>query len=401
VTTLLAANLYRRYYARESNGKVGGSCGYREIVMKSLRYFAVVVLFALTAFGQSKIVIPAGSPEDKALTDISQQSDQAKRIGMLEDFVKQYASNPAAVAYGNWQLSQQYMTSEPAKALDYGDKALGAMPDVLDILQTQADLAQQTKNYEKVVDYATRAAVVINGIGKQAKPEGVSDADFQAQIAQEKNTAAPVYEYLAAAAYNAMAAEPDLKKRIAEITRFNEAFAGSKLAENSTVLAVATYEELNDMPHLIEFGEKALAANPKNATLLTLLANAFAEDPKGTNLAKADTYSRQAIELMKTDTSGPEATRKINEGFAHQILGYTLLRQDKTTAAIGELKIASTMLKEDPAKYSITLYRLGFAYAKEKQYVPAKQVLSEAVNVKGPFQDASRELLAKVSAAKR
>jgi tetratricopeptide (TPR) repeat protein len=401
VTASLAARPYRRYYSPESDGKISGSCGYREVVMKSLRYVAVVVLLTLTAFGQSKIVIPAGSPEDKALTDISQQADQEKRVAMLEDFVKQYASSPAAVAYGNWQLSQHYQTSDPAKAMEYGDRALAAMPDVLDILQTQADLAQQTKNYEKVVDYATRAAAVINNIGKQPKPEGTSDADFQAEVAQEKNTAAPMYEYLSAAAYNAMAAEPDLKKRIAEITRFDEAFPGSKLSDNATVLAVATYQEMNDMPHLIEFGEKALAANPKSATMLTLLANAFAEDPKGTNLSKADTYSRRAIELMKTDTSAPEAARMINEGFAHQILGYTLLREEKTAAAIGELKMASTMLKSDPAKYSITLYRLGFAYAKEKQYAAARQVLTESVAVNGPFQNASRDLLAKVSAAKK
>jgi len=369
--------------------------------MKTLRSLSIaLVLFTLPAFGQSKIVIPAGTPEDKALTEISQQNDQDKRVSMLDDFVKQYANNPAAVAYGNWQLSQQYVTSDPAKAMDYGDRALAAMPDVLDILQTQADLAQQTKNYAKVVDYAVRGAVVINNIDKQPKPEGTGDDDWANQIATQKANAAPIYDYLAAAGYNAMAAEQDPKKRLTEVERFTEAFHGSKLSENANLLAVATYSELNDMAKLTAFGDKALAADPKNASLLTLLANAFAEDPKGTNLAKADAYSRQAIELIKADTTTPAENRQITEGFAHQILGYTLLRQEKTAAAITELKTASTMLKSDPAKYSITLYRLGFAYAKDKQNAAAKQVLTECVAVDGPFKDAARELLAKVNAAK-
>jgi len=369
--------------------------------MKTSRYLLlVVVLLTLPAFGQSKIVIPAGTPEDKALTEISQQSDQDKRVSMLEDFVKQYSANPAAVAYGNWQLSQQYVTSDPAKAMDYGDKALAAMPDVLDILQTQADLAQQTKNYAKVVDYATRGAVVIKNIDKQPKPQDTGDDDWKNQIATQKASAAPIYDYLAAAAYNAMAAEQDPKKRIAEIGRFTDAFQGSKLTDNANLLAVATYSELNDMPQLTAFGEKALAAYPKNASLLTLLANAFAEDPKGTNLAKADTYSRQAIELIKADTTTPAENRLITEGFAHQILGYTLMRQEKTAAAITELKTASTMLKSDPAKYSITLYRLGYAYAKDKQNANAKQVLTECSTVDGPFKEESKKLLAQVNAAK-
>jgi len=369
--------------------------------MKPLRYLSIIiVLCATSAWPQSNIVIPAGTPEDKALTEISQQSDQDKRISMLDEFVKQYSANPAAVAYGNWQLSQQYVTSDPNKAMEYGDKALAAMLDVLDILQTQADLAQQTKNYTKVVDYATRAAVVIKNIDKQPKPDAMSDDDFKNQIAAQKTAAEPIYDYLAAAAYNATAAEQDARKRIAEIERFSEAFQGSKLSDNANLLAVATYQEMNDMPRLIAFGEKALAANPKNSSMLELLANAFAEDPKGTNLAKADSYSRKAIELIKEDTTASAENRQITEGFAHQILGYTLLRQEKTAAAITELKTASTMLKGDPAKYSITLYRLGFAYAKDKQNPNAKQVLTEAVTVDGPFKDASKELLAKVNAAR-
>jgi len=369
--------------------------------MRALRLLLwITLVVSLPAWSQSKIMIPAGTPEDKALAEISKESDQDKRVSMLEDFVKQYASNPSAVAYGNWQLSQQFVTSDPAKAMDYGDKALAAMPEVLDILQTQADMAQQMKNYAKVVDYATRGGAVIRNIDKQAKPDNVGDDDFKSQIAAQKASAAPIYDYFAAAAYNAMASEQDSKKRITEIERFTEVFQGSKLTDNANLLAVATYQELNDMPRLIAFGEKSLAADPKNASMLTLLANAFAEDPKGTNLAKADEYSRRAIELIKADTTAPAENRQITEGFAHQILGYTLMRQEKTAPAITELKTAAAMLKSDPAKYSITLYRLGFAYAKDKQNANAKQVLAECETVDGPFKAAAKELLAKVNAAK-
>jgi tetratricopeptide (TPR) repeat protein len=319
---------------------------------------------------------------------------------MLQDFVQKYASNSAAVAYGYWQLSQLQAATEPGKALEYGDKALAAMPDVLDILQSQTDLAQQAKNYSKVVDYAVRGGIVINALDKQPKPQDADEDSWKQSVEREKAQAMPVYDYLATAAYNAMASETDPKKRTAEIERYMEGFRGTKLAENATLLAIATYQEMNDFPKLVAFGEKALAADPKNASLYTLMANAFAEDPQGANLTKADTYARKAIELAKADEKMPEESKIVTEGFAHQVLGYSLLRQEKTPAAIAELKTASAMLKSDNAKYSITLYRLGFAYAKANQNANAKQVLSEAVTVEGPFQQASKDLLAKVNAAK-
>src|SRR3954465_3173482 len=200
--------------------------------MKLVRLLLITLVFCLTAVSQTKITIPAGTPEDKALTEISQEADNEKRITMLEAFVDKYASNRGAVAYGNWQLSQQFTASDPKKALAYGDKALAAMPDVLDILQSQTDLAQQAKNYAKVVDYATRGAVVVQAIEKQPRPEGFDEQSWTDNQKRDREQAQPIYDYMATAAYNAMAAEPDPKKRVTEIERYSEAFKGTKLMEN-------------------------------------------------------------------------------------------------------------------------------------------------------------------------
>ncbi len=345
---------------------------WRSVVLSLMTLIASVAMLA-----QTKISIPAGTPEDKALNAVSSENDAQKKITMLEEFVQTYSSNPAAVAYGNWQLAQQYAATDPAKAMSYNDKALAAMPNVLDILQSQVDLAQQAKDPAKVLDYAVRGAKVINGL------QGA-----------EKDAAQTTYGYLDAAAYNAVVADPDPKHRMAEIEIYSKAFAGSPNARNANLVAVESLAEMNDTAKLSEFGEKALAADPNNMGLLTLLANAYVEDPKPTYVAKGAAYARKLIELAKTDTS-PNA--KVTEGFAHEILGYSLLREDKTALAITELKTAATMVKSDPVKSSITLYRLGYAYAKSNQMAQAKEVLTDAASVEGPFQQSSKDLLSKVS----
>ena len=85
-----------------------------------------------------KLVIPAGTPEDKALQAISNEPDAEKKLTMYQGFVQEFAANPAAVAYGNWQISQSYQnTGDLANALEYGDKALASSAHNLDILVSQ------------------------------------------------------------------------------------------------------------------------------------------------------------------------------------------------------------------------------------------------------------------------
>src|SRR5690242_5740381 len=101
------------------------------------------------------IVIPAGTPEDRDLNAISNEQDAQKKVSMYQDFLQKYASNPAAVAYANWQLSQSYQgAGDLQKALDFGDKAVSGSPRNLDILTSQVQIAQQLKNNAAMFKYS-------------------------------------------------------------------------------------------------------------------------------------------------------------------------------------------------------------------------------------------------------
>src|SRR6202166_149982 len=144
-------------------------------------FFLQTLFFAPCAGAQTdKIVIPAGTPEDHDLQEISNEQDAAKKLAMYQDFVQKYAANPAAVAYGNWQISQAYQTAgDLNKALDYGDKALVGAPPNLDILVSQASIAQQAKNNQKLMGYAARGGEVCSSIAKQPTPDGMTDEEFR------------------------------------------------------------------------------------------------------------------------------------------------------------------------------------------------------------------------------
>ncbi len=362
----------------------------------------LLVLAPLSLTQIENIVIPAGTPEDQALQAITKEPDDQKKLAMYEDFLKQFASNPAAVAYGNWQLAQAYQgAGDLQKAFDYGDKALASAPHSLDILVSQASVAQQLKNNAKLLDYAVRGGEVYNSIGKAPKPEGISDQDFATHVQEQKDGAKSSYEFLEAAAFNVIVGETNAKARMNDIDRFTPAFPNSRFDEPVASYAMMSLSELKDTTRVVAYGEKALAANPNNLPALLLLAGTYVEDPKPGGVAKAATYAQRAVAAAKADAPDADRTRKLSAGVAHSTLGYAYMKQEKTVVAITELKSATALLKGvDDQQYAVALYRLGYAYAKLSHNSEAREVLLEAAKIPGPVQPLSQDLLAKVNAAR-
>lgn len=365
----------------------------------------VLLVFVLpgSALAQlDRIVIPAGTPEDQALQEISKEPDAQKKLTMYQDFVQKFSSNPAAVAFGNWQISQAYQTTgDLPKALEYGDKALAGSPNNMDIIVSQAGIAQQLKNDAKIMEYAEKGGQVYEGIAKQPKPEGTSDQDFATKVAADQDAAKTGHAFLEGVGFNAIADEKDAKTRMSYIERFTAAFPNSQYAEQVSQYAMYTLGpgQLNDSARLIAFGEKSLQANPNNLPTLLMLSNAYVEDAKPASVAKSVTYAQKVVALAKADAPDADRSRKLSAGVAHSTLGYAYMKQDKTAAAIPEFKAASALLKgQDDTAYATAMYRLGYAYAKLNRKAEAKDVLAEVVKINSPLKQPAQDLLDKVEA---
>jgi len=370
-----------------------------------LAVFLYLLLLSVQSIAQTDtILIPAGTPEDRELQAISNEQDAAKKLAMYQDFVQKYSSNPAAVAYGDWQISQAYQTTgDLNKALEYGDKALAGSPHNLDILVSQASLAQQAKSNAKLEDYAVRGGEVCHSIDKEPKPEGMSDASFKQQVIDDKTAAKNSCDFLESAGFNVIASENDAKLRMADIEKYTAAFPDSRFQDQVSSYAMYTLGagQLNDQARLFAYGEKTLVANPNSLPALLLLAEAYVDDAKPGSVAKAIAYSQKAITVANADAPDADKSRKLSAGVAHSIVGYADIKEDKMLAAIPELKTATELLKgQDDQQYSVALYRLGFAYAKLNKATEAHDVLTEAVKIPGPMQAMSQDLLTKVNAAR-
>ncbi len=367
-------------------------------VGRLLLILSCISLLSLSGWTQSTgISIPAGTPEDKDLAAIAAETDAQKRIAAYEEFLTKYTDDKPAMAYAEWQLSQQYLAAgDAAKAMEYGSKALEAYPNNLDIIMSQTSVAQAMKDNSKVVDYAVQGAGVFHAIAKQAKPADVADAQWATQISEQENAARNSYDFLETSAYNAIASEQDPNKRMNEIEKFTPAFPKSKFDGQITQLALYSLRQLNQPQRLIAYGEKTLAANPDNIPTLLMMADAYAGDPK--EAAKAATYANKVITLVGPSPAD-DKTKRSYAGLAHTTLGRAELDQEKLVAAVADLKTAVGLLQGDPQDQQPALFYLGYAYAKQNHKADAVASLQKAAAINGPYQGPAKDMLAKVSAA--
>jgi len=106
-------------------------------------------------------------------------TDANKRVQYLDTFAKAYPDSPNA-----GQLNFQYLLAysalnNPAKANEYGEKAIAADPNNPTTLGMIADdYANRHVNLDKAESYAHK---VLDLVPNMKKPDGVSDADFRTQ----------------------------------------------------------------------------------------------------------------------------------------------------------------------------------------------------------------------------
>lgn len=364
-------------------------------------WIAVFALIASLSFGQiDKVTIAAGTPEDKDLTAIGNENDTQKKVSMYQDFLQKYASNKMALAYANWQLAQVYEADgESQESFDAGDKALALSPRNMDILTSMATIAQQAKDNAHLFQYAIQGGDAYNSIEKQSKPASLSDEQFKSDMQADLDQYRSSYTFMETAAFNVLSTESDPKARMSYVDKFFASFPKSGLKDQVVAFAMDALSSMGDSKQVIAYGEKALATNPDNTSVLLMLGLTYVQTAEGA--AKAIPYAQKVIAVSKGDELTATTSNRVMAGTAHCILGRAYALQGKTLPSISELKTATTMLKgQDEQQYAVAAYFLGWDYAKINKFADAKAILNEGAAIPGSMQAPIKDLLTKVNSAK-
>lgn len=367
-------------------------------------HVVLILLFTTAALSQSQPpvgMIVAGSPEDKALRAAENEPDAAKRVLLLDQFVKEFPAMAQAPDVNEMYVFAYQQLKNNEKLIEYSEKVLAVKPNDIDVLPLAINaMLEQPSLLDKAWEYAKRYQTLAQDLDKASVGRTLSDQDrtrIQADAKALYGAARQQKEYaMLQAAYQ----EANTDKKIADMEKFVQEFPDSPQVCSAYSIIAVTYLQKRDISKSAENAQKCLKANPDDLDMLVLLADLQIEDK--TKTKETVELIRKAIELADALQSKPapegqneaDWTKRKNylRGSAHGLQGYLGLKSAQYAKALPDLELAYKLLGDDPT----ILYRLGFALAKLRRNSEAENYLSRAAKIPGPFQQAAKRALSEL-----
>lgn len=202
------------------------------------------------------------------------------------------------------------------------------------------------------------------------------------------------------AAYKVFADAPvtDINKKIELAEAFVQKYPQSRYRPAMYQALVSGYFATQQVPKLLDAGDKEIALNPNDAPVLAVVAqtiartfNAKAPDADQ-QLEKAEQYSKRAIEITPTL---PKPANLTDEAFvtakndtlemAHGGLGLVYIRRAKFAEAIGELE-QSIKANSHPQPDPVNYYLLGMANNKTSHFDAAATAFTKCAAIQSSLQ---------------
>jgi tetratricopeptide (TPR) repeat protein len=192
----------------------------------------------------------------------------------------------------------------------------------------------------------------------------------------------------------------DYDKEIEAGENFLKAYPQSRYAEGVYSRLTNSYFERQQLDKMYDAGEKALALNGDDVSVLTLLGSVLprgnSNDPQFKDkLAKAEQYDRHALELLPTlpmpvgITADQFAKLKNSAAIsAHGGLGIALFREGKVEDSAAELQKAT---EGNPDPDPTDLYVLGLALSNSQKYADAAKAFDACAQIASPLQDRCKQ----------
>jgi tetratricopeptide (TPR) repeat protein len=252
------------------------------------------------------------------------------------------------------------------------------------------------------VFFLSRAVSAEAQAGQQGQPpsqqQPPADKDKQpnpAPLSMDNAPAASPEEDSASKAVQ-QAAEPTKRIQLAE--EFLQKYPQSRYRGAMYQALVSGYFATQQVPKMLDAGEKEVALNPNDAPVLAVMGQALARtyNPKAPDAAKqldkAEQYSKRAIEITPTLTKPENLT---DEAFsnakndtlvmAHSGLGLVYIRRQKFSEAIPELE-QSVKADSHPDPDPVNYYLLGVADKQTSHFEAAVAAFSKCATVQSTLQ---------------
>ena len=355
---------------------------------------ALVLAGACLAQRHKLAAINAETEEGKMLQAIGQESDEPKKLALMEQFTTQFPTH-AATGWVYTQLQAGYnKAGNSDKAIAVGEKLIAL--DGMDIDAAYANLkaSEAKKDSEGVLKWSGATSEIARKTVAAPKRDDQSDEEYKHAI----DFAKQVDTYTEYSLYASAIQETDAGKVMKLADTLEQRNPKSQYIEMIMPRYSAMARQAKAMPAAVAFGERAYQRGQFSEDMLLLMADQALQT--GKEQAKVIQYSEKAIEVMGSRPKPEgvadadwERKKNVTNGLAYWMAGTTLSGQGKFAQADKTLRSALPLVKDNEQLYGMALFHLGLSNYRMAQASKNKTQIADAISfskqaaaIKGPLQ---------------
>src|SRR5271156_3564846 len=257
-----------------------GRCGMRRFMVFAAMCLGLVMAapgIASAQIGKS-VSVAAGTPEDKALTDIYAATDGPDKIALLDKFMADYGKGDMELL-GDQLYVQSYLAQKNyAKVYEYGDKVLALDPDSFSTAVLMVHAAEEQGDSTKLFAACQKVADIIKRYKSAPPSEGTSAETWNAQREMVLKTVEGDVGYVQYALLNAAYKTTDAAARAALLEGYAATFPDSTYTVSAREQTAIAYQQAQNSPKMLAAAQSLLASNPDDISMLILLADTWCND---------------------------------------------------------------------------------------------------------------------------
>jgi len=321
--------------------------------------YLLLALFVFSASAQQRkhFVINASTPEGEILQSIGQESDDSKKLALMQDFVSKYPKHEG-VGWVYDQMQQVFVKQKDYdKALDAGEKALAADPEDLDAAYNNLKASEGKTDPDLVKKWSAATSAIAR---KAAGGPSASDDDKQ-----NVDHAKQVDTYTEYSLYAAALQTSDPAKVADLVDALMERNPKSQYVPMLSGKYFAALQQSGKGDKAGAMAEKILTVDPSNADALLIAADYSLQKSR---TDKAIAYANRVTEVLASKQAPEgigaadwEKTKQAMVGRAHWIAGVGYGAENKFGPADKALRAALPAVSGNSQLTATALFYLGLS----------------------------------------
>jgi tetratricopeptide (TPR) repeat protein len=350
---------------------------------------AAFALLAPTVLAQRySAAVDPDSPEGQFLDLVNLQSEEGKKLALLEQFTQRFPKSLAV----SWAYEQLQATAFQAgqwdRAISFGEKLAQLHPNDTDAIQMNIKAAESKGDATTLKlwnDYMSRVAQRILESPPPKDPEALEEWKKQTALASQY---AAQDEYVI---YKKALQSADPRQQIKLLDELVRKNPDTTYLPQALVLYLNAYRATGDSKNSLLTAERLLKLDPNSEDALLTVAEGHLQRGASDRVMAS---SLRLIELMNTKKKPAivqqedwEKKKAHYSGTAYWMIGNIFINQNRFSQADSALRAALPLLRGNPQSSAPILFYLGWANYKMDNFIEAVRFYKQCMAIGSQYQE--------------